>query len=67
MLLQPRPTGRHPLWTAAGVVAVLIDAIARELRMHHVAIVAVMSLAEGALLTTIEPVMLPGARHLAQP
>jgi hypothetical protein len=49
------------------VVAVLIDAIARELRMHHVAIVAVMSLAEGALLTTIEPVMLPGARHLAQP
>ena len=58
---QLRPTGRSPLWIVAGFAAVLVDAFARDLRIHHVAIVAALSLVEGAMLTTIEPVMLPGA------
>lgn len=61
--VQLRPTGRSPLWIVAGFAAVLVDAFARDLRIHHVAMVAALSLVEGAMLTTIEPVMLPGAGY----
>ena len=50
----------------AGVVAAMLDAIARDLRLHHVGIVTALSLAEGAILTTIEPAMLPGAQYGAR-
>ena len=44
----------------AGLAVALLDAIARDLRVHHVAIVAALSLAEAAVLTAIEPSILPG-------
>ena len=49
------------MWIVAGIATALLDAIARDLRAHHVAIVAALSLAEAAILITIEPSMLPGA------
>ena len=42
-----------------GLLVALLDAIARDLQVHHVVVVTCMSVAEGALTRNIEQVLLP--------
>ena len=46
-------------WVAIGLAVAAVDAMLRELRPHHVLLVAVIAASEGALTTALERSLLP--------